>query len=348
MIEVIGKMENIKVSIIVPIYNVEKYLEECLESLVKQTLKEIELILVIDGSIDSSEAIARSYEHKYNNIKIIVQENQGLSGARNTGLRAAEGKYVYFVDSDDYISLDAMELLYDTAERKNADVVLFDADVFIDGIVEFDYTYMENVGYYDRPAEYSEVLSGQEMFCKMYENKHYRASACLLFTRKDLITDNGLEFFKGIIHEDELFTFQLLFYAEKVTHVNEKFFHRRLRECSIMTNSSARKHFEGCYWTIYILREKYALITMEVRMKTVYDQFINDNLVIAFNWYADLTSSDRKKFKKELKCLGQYAKGDPYANKLYMLLLCSPGLYKMVRSLKRYVCDRGKKEFYAG
>lgn len=341
-------MENIKVSVIVPIYNVEKYLGECLESLVKQTLEEIELILVIDGPTDGSEAIARSYEKKYSNIRIIVQENQGLSGARNTGLRAAKGKYVYFVDSDDYISLDAMELLYDTAERKNADVVLFDADVFMDGIDEFDYTHMENADYYDRPEEYSEVLSGQEMFCKMYENKHYRASACLLFTRKELLIDSGLEFFRGIIHEDELFTFQLLFYAKKVTHINEKLFHRRLREQSIMTNSSARKHFEGCYWTIYTLKEKFALITMEEQMKKVYDQFINDSLVIAFNWYADLVSSDRKKLKQELKCLGQYAKGDPYANKLYMLLLCSPWLYKMVRSLKRYVCDRGKKEFYAG
>lgn len=341
-------MENIKVSVIVPIYNVEKYLEECLESLVKQTLKEIELILVIDGSTDGSEAIARGYEKKYKNIRIIVQENQGLSGARNTGLRVAKGKYVYFVDSDDYISLNAMEILYDTAERKNADVVLFDADVFLDGIDEFDYTHMENADYYDRPEEYNEVLSGQEMFCKMYENKHYRAPAWLSFADRIFLREYALDFFPGIIHEDELYTFQLMFNAKRVTHVREKLFHRRLRACSIMTNSSARKHFEGCYWTIYTLKEKFALIVMEEQMKKVFDQYINDNLVIAFNWYVDLSSSDRKKLKQELKNLGQYAKDDPYANKLYKLLLCSPGLYKMVRSLKRYICDRGKKEFYAG
>lgn len=341
-------MENIRVSIIVPIYNVEKYLEECLESLVNQTLQEIEIILVIDGSTDGSEMIAQKYADKYDNIRMIVQENQGLSGARNTGLKAAKGKYVYFVDSDDYISLNAMELLYHTAEEKNVEVVLFDADVFLDGIDKFDYTHMENVDYYNRPADYTEVVSGQEMFCKMYQNGHYRAPAWILFIERRLLLQIGLEFFVGIIHEDELFTFQLLFEASRVIHINEKLFHRRLRQSSIMTSSSTRKHFEGCYWTIYTLREKYDSISMSFEMEKLYKQFITENLVIAFNWYADLNVSNRKILKNDFIQLGKYAKEDAFTNKLYMLLLISPIFYKMIRSMKRYICDRGKKEFYAG
>lgn len=341
-------MENIKVSVIVPIYNVEKYLEECLETLVNQTLQGIEIILVIDGSTDGSEMIARKYIEMYDNIRLIVQENQGLSGARNTGLRSAKGKYVYFVDSDDYISLNAMELLYSTAEEKKAEVVLFDADVFLDGIDKFDYTHMENVDYYNRPAEYTDVLSGQEMFCKLYKNGHYRAPAWILFTERRLLLQIGLEFLVGIIHEDELFAFQLLFHANRVTHVNEKLFHRRLRQSSIMTSSSARKHFDGCYWTIYTLKEKFDSISMNQEMRKLFNQFITENLVIAFNWYADLNFSDRKLLKDNFEQLGKYAKEDSFTNKLYLLLWMSPVFYKIIRSMKRYICDRGKKEFYAG
>lgn len=341
-------MENIKVSIIVPIYNVEKYLEECLETLVNQTLQEIEIILVIDGSTDGSEIIARKYADRYDNIRMIVQENQGLSGARNTGLRAAQGKYVYFVDSDDYISLNAMELLYHTAEEKNAEVVLFDADVFLDRIDKFDYTHMENVFYYDRPDLYKEVMTGQKMFCKMYENNDYRASACLLFVNRELLIIEKLEFHKGIIHEDELFTFQLLFEASRVIHLNEKLFHRRLRNDSIMTNSKNRKHFEGCYVVVDSIMLKYKETVMNIEMQGMFQRFIADNIVIAFNWYVDMKATDRKQLKNELKKMGNYAHVSGYTEKLYMLLNISTKLYKLIRSAKRFMCDKGKKEFYAG
>lgn len=340
-------MENIKVSVIVPIYNVEKYLEECLESLVNQTLSGIEIIMVIDGSTDGSEMIARRYVETFDNFKMIIQENQGLSGARNTGLRIAQGKYVYFVDSDDYISLNAMEILYNTAEEKNVEVVLFDADVFLDGIEKYDYTHMENVNYYDRPNDYTDVLSGQEMFCRLYNNGHYRAPAWISFTERNFLLRVGLEFFVGIIHEDELYTFQLLFYANKVTHINEKLFHRRLRKSSIMTSSSAIKHFEGCYWTVYTLKEKFDSGLMNQEMRNLFNRFINENLVIALNWYADLSFTERKRLRNKFKQLGKYAKEDSYTKKLYILLWISPVSYKMIRTIKRYICDWGKKEFYA-
>lgn len=346
MIRIVGKMENIKVSIIVPIYNVEKYLKECLESLVNQTLQEVEIILVIDGSTDGSETIACEYTERYDNIKMIVQENQGLSGARNTGMKLAKGKYIYFVDSDDYISLNAMELLYTTAEKQNIDVVLFDADVFLDGIDKFDYTHMENIDYYDRPADYAEVVSGQEMFYRMYHNSDYRASACLLFINKNILVKKEIEFYRGIIHEDELFTFQLLFESSRVIHINQKLFHRRLRKDSIMTNSKTRKHFEGCYCVIQNIMLKYSMEKMNLKMQGIFQRFITDNVVIAFNWYVDMKAADRKQLKDYLDELGRYAQMAEYTKKLYALIKISPRFYKMVRSVKRFVYDRRKKEFY--
>ena len=101
----------INVSIVIPVYNVEKYLKQCLESVVNQTLDKIEVICINDGSTDNSLNILKEYEKKYNNIIIIDQENKGPGFARNIGMKRASGKYIYFLDSDDYIELNAMEIL---------------------------------------------------------------------------------------------------------------------------------------------------------------------------------------------------------------------------------------------
>ena len=100
---------SINVSVIVPVYNVEKYLEQCLDSIVHQTLKEIEIIVVNDGSTDSSPEIIREYELKYPQVKVIHQKNKGLSGARNSGLKLARGEYIGYVDSDDWIAVEMYE-----------------------------------------------------------------------------------------------------------------------------------------------------------------------------------------------------------------------------------------------
>lgn len=121
---------NIKVSIIIPIYNVEKYLRQCLDSAVNQTLSNIEIILINDGSTDNSSCIAREYSLNYSFIKLIEQKNSGQSIARNKGIDAANGKYIYFLDSDDYIEINAIENLYKEAERNNLDLVLFEGNSF--------------------------------------------------------------------------------------------------------------------------------------------------------------------------------------------------------------------------
>src|SRR5690606_39722826 len=100
-----------KVSIIVPIFNVEKYLKRCIDSLINQSYKKIEIILINDGSEDNSATICKQYAATYQQIVYIEQENQGLSGARNTGIKNSTGEYILFVDSDDYIELDAVEIL---------------------------------------------------------------------------------------------------------------------------------------------------------------------------------------------------------------------------------------------
>ena len=118
----------ILVSIIVPVYNVEKYLERCLDSLINQTLKDIEIILVDDGSTDDSGNICDKYAKKDKRIKVIHKENGGLSDARNIGLSIANGRYLQFVDSDDFIHKQMIEILYNTIINNNADISICDFD----------------------------------------------------------------------------------------------------------------------------------------------------------------------------------------------------------------------------
>ena len=130
-------MEKIAVSVIVPIYNVAPWLEDCLTSLEKQTLKNIEVILVNDGSTDGSREIAARYAQRNGNFTLIDRENGGLSAARNTGLDRARGEYVYFLDSDDYLVENALEILYTKASQENLDVLIFSAYTFTDGCEDF-------------------------------------------------------------------------------------------------------------------------------------------------------------------------------------------------------------------
>ena len=115
-----------KVSVIVPVYNVEEYIDKCLDSLVHQTLTDLEIIVVNDGSPDNSEKIIKKYEKKYKNIKYLVKENGGLSDARNFGLKYAKGEYIAFLDSDDYVSEEMYQMMYIKAKSEDFDMVVCD------------------------------------------------------------------------------------------------------------------------------------------------------------------------------------------------------------------------------
>ena len=143
------------ISVIIPVYNVEKYLRECIDSVLNQSYQNLEIILVDDGSTDSSGEICDEYEKQDIRIRVIHQKNQGLSGARNTGFQNANGEYVYFLDSDDWIVPEAIKCLVKRAEEESADVVFFEAFSFEDGKPEQTTT----KGY-----SYSKISIGKELF----------------------------------------------------------------------------------------------------------------------------------------------------------------------------------------
>ncbi len=210
-----------KVSVIVPIYNVEKYLEKCINSLLSQTLEDIQIILVNDGSKDNSGNIAKEYEKNNNDRVIYVEkENGGLSDARNYGLKYATGDFIAFLDSDDYIEKNAYEEMYNKAIEENADYV------------ECDFIW-----------EFPNKIRVDKQY--PYKNKKemlsfVRVVAWNKLIKRQLIIDNNLEFPKGLRYEDIEFTYKLIPFVNKFAYVDKPFIHYVQREGSIANVQNER------------------------------------------------------------------------------------------------------------
>lgn len=221
-------MSKYKVSIIVPVYNVEKYIDKCLNSLVNQTLKEIEIIVVNDGSPDNSQKIIDKYVKKYpNKIKSYIKKNGGQGSARNYGLKKANGEYIGYVDSDDFVNKRMYEKMYDIAVSKNADIVITrDSKITEDGKISDNYFFDKIV---DKKTN---AFFGNMGVC----NKIYK---------KELLLKNNLEFKENVWYEDVAFTIKAIISANKIDYcIDESLYYYLSREGSTMNNSNVKRNLE--------------------------------------------------------------------------------------------------------
>ena len=242
------------VSVIIPVYNVAPYLQECLNSIRNQTLKNIEIICVNDGSCDNSFEILFENAKADERIVFCTQTNKGLSATRNAGIRMARGKYLYFMDSDDLLSIDALKILSEHADDLNTDVLYFDGDVFAD--TDCSDQVQLHSQYYIRKHDYSSVYKGTELMKKMWENEEYRVSSCLQLINRAFFISHGLQFKEGILHEDNLFNFKCMLNASRTSHIQKILFHRRYRSGSIVTQRISFSHVYG-YFCCFKEMQKY-------------------------------------------------------------------------------------------
>lgn len=226
------------ISVVIPVYNVAEYLEECVNSVLNQTYSNVEIILVDDGSTDSSGDICDRILLGFSNVSVIHQANGGLSEARTVGFLNANGKYIYFLDSDDYIAPDAIEKLCMIAEADSADVVFFDAHSFID---KSDEPVKQN---YKRQYKYSSS-KGIDVFEKMQELGEFHSAVPLLFLKKSFIDKSEIGFIPGVFYEDMAYTFSVFCLAETVSQCSEALYFRRYRADSIMTSKRSPKYFNS-------------------------------------------------------------------------------------------------------
>ena len=229
-----SEKESYSLSIVLPVFNVEKYLERCIKSILEGTYKDLELVIVNDGTKDDSENIIIRYLEKYNNITYIVKENGGLSHARNVGYTYAKGEYIAFFDSDDYIEKDMYEKLMAKVKDYNYDIVVCDLymeyeqtgkKIYVGSNVEKEYKDVEE--------DNNEISIRKEIMENIYIAVHNK------IYKKELIEktfENGMPFVNGMYYEDIVYTYSILQNTRSISFVKEPLYYYVQRTSSISNN----------------------------------------------------------------------------------------------------------------
>ncbi len=266
-------MNNIKISVIIPVYNVEEYIEQCVESVVNQTLKEIEIIIVNDGTQDNSmKKIEKFLSDK--RITVINKENGGLSSARNCGLKIAKGEYISFVDSDDFIDEMMLEKLYENGEGK---------DIIISDVIEYNHITQEK--------KQREIKNEIKKYTKgSYFWKYSGFEVCNKIYKRNFLMKNNIKFIEGIVFEDILFNFYSLFLANKVKYVEGVYYYYRTkRKNSILSTLDDKKNLNA-YNKINIGLKDFSLVQLE----NIFSK------LRAYIWKIYYITEEKKIIKREL------------------------------------------------
>ena len=237
-----------QISVIIPCYNDESYIAECLESVCSQTIQDMEIICVDDGSTDRTGELLAQWQQKDSRIHVIRQENAGVSGARNTGLSHARGDYVYFLDGDDRIAApDTLDFCCDLMDRHNLDVLVGGGNLFFEP-PELQERYSGGgfkEKYYTIEHTYNGVYSGPDSVKNLRANNDWCVTVATKVFRREFLLENNLFFILGQIHEDEYYALCSMFLAKRVMIVNDSFYDRRIRENSIMTKPVSHESAMG-------------------------------------------------------------------------------------------------------
>lgn len=236
-----------RVSVIVPVYNASKYLVETISSVRRQTLRDLEIIIVDDGSTDESVAIAEELASSDARIQIFALEtNQGVGAARNFGIQQATGEFLYFLDSDDRLHEEALEVLSKKSTNEQLDILYFDAEPFFDS----PQLEREKGGYriyYQRSDSYLGVKPGVELLVEMTANDDWKPGPPLQLARRSFIEEEGVTFPEGTFHEDNPYTLLNALAAKRVAYEPRALLYRRIREGSIVTSRPTPKHIYGLF-----------------------------------------------------------------------------------------------------
>lgn len=287
--------DNILVSVIVPVYNVEKYLARCIDSILNQTLKNIEIILVNDGSTDSSPVICDGYKNKYENIKVIHKENNRVSAARNDGIKVAKGKYIGFVDSDDWIESEMFESMYKVAEDTKSDFAMCDFKKIGIGN-EYIVSQPIREGYYDRNMIEKELFSCMIMF----ENIEFppTISNCTCLFRRELLLNNDIYYDEDIHYcEDSIFGSKVMYHANSFYYMKGKYFYNYFYNPNSTTTTCNMKKWDSYLKINSRLKEEFK------DNKVDFSRQIKINMLyFTLNFLGDIKKSDLSIKDKRKEC----------------------------------------------
>lgn len=279
-------------SVIVPVYNVEKYLKRCLESILVQSWNDYEIILVDDGSTDSSAQICDLYAEKYEMIRVIHKDNKGLSDTRNRGIEEASGEYVYFPDSDDWLEPNTFSELSDVIEELTYDIISFNRE-FVTSEEDKLISAKSRI----------QKLSGKQALLEMLKQSDVTGFANDKIYRKKLFLDNDIEFPVGKYYEDLGTNYKLFLKATKVYVTNQKYYHYWITNPDSITQSWNEQKLQdmfGFYREIYyspLIREKFEELEIEILQAF----YINGLIHILSSLYKSNISAQYSDIEKDIK-----------------------------------------------
>lgn len=290
-----------ELSIVVPIYNVEVYLRECLDSLYKIQGIEYEVILVNDGSTDSSLTIVREYEGQYRDrTHVIDKKNGGLSSARNAGLAVAKGEYISFIDSDDFIDPELFQKFFCECHREKLDVAVGNMRYYLDGKISAPLFRSQEV-------KKGDIVNGKRFLDLIMEKpKCFREEVVDDLYRKDFLIENRLEFREGLLHEDTLFTPLVYLKAERVKYLDFPFYFYRQRLGGIMSVVT-QKSIDSLGQICYVLIDEYDKIIGNEGKKALSRLIISLYKVIVYREYEK--NRENREFYREFRRLYLKLKG---------------------------------------
>lgn len=318
------ELKDCFISIIIPVYNVEQYLKACLDTVVAQNYSDFEVICINDGSTDGSKSILDEYAAKYSNISIIHQENKGLSAARNAGIRAAKGDYIFFLDSDDWIEPDTLKML--TEKQNGEDLLCFNGRrYFEDGTTE-----TPDAGIVE------DRLTGWEYYNKyaLVSRKFHFVCTVLRLYRREYLLKNNLFFKEGIYHEDNLFTPLACYYAKSVKVIPDILYVYRIREGSITQTTNVQRLFDMI--TVANKLSAFFIPLSGIDKRTVYRE-------IAGEYFKGFMSEERKIYGRNDSELIQKINWESYRTvslyprhrRVYGLLSVHPVLFRLYIRLEQ-------------
>jgi len=315
----------VKVSIIIPIYNVERFLKRCLNSVINQSLEDIEIICINDGSTDNSLSIIKEFSENDSRIKTYNRTNHGLGASRNFGIRKALGEYILFVDSDDWIELDTCEKLFSVAKKNNLDILQGKFNKVDDDGHKNSYHFFNS---YPK----NNVMTGLDFFNKAQPILSYNWDK---LWKRDFFLNNNLYNIENIFYEDLVTTYKAYILAEKVMYIDFPFYNYYINSNSITNVSLNKKHIKG---RVYQFSSLFDLIESNnlFNHKGIAYSFLHHLDVIVKIYINSSNNKERLKLKhfiyrQKRKFKNKYSISIIFSTKLYYgILIYSPFIVTLI------------------
>jgi len=324
---------KLNISIIIPVYNTEQFLKPCINSILSQGLGLYEIIIINDGSTDKSLEIIKKYKLLYPSIvKYINQTNAGQGAARNKGINAARGEFIYFMDSDDILKKNSLNNLYRKCNKNDLDAIFFDGESFIDKQISNDNQYNFD---YQRNKDYGFYNTGKGLFTDLTKDNKFFVSPCLYIVKRNILINNNIYFPEGIKNEDEYFTTNLMLYIGRCLHTNNKLFLRRIRSNSTMTSTNKTNNFIGLVSILQKFDQTYEEIKFESeKVQKAYlrkmEQIFRSGMLV-YNTYL---KQDRSLNNNLLLSIAKKHKYFSTSTKIFMIVSNNYKLYSLLKFLK--------------